>query len=202
MALVVCLAGRSGLEEDGVAVADPGLGRLGRVALAFMVAERHRPVDRHELAEVLGGSDCRPRGSRRSAPSDEAARSVSQRGGLPDDVLVARDGCYQLPCPTMWWSTSRQPRPSWTGPERRWLPAIRLGSSPGRGGGAVAERQFLPGSERGLGRTASSGASSPARRCPGGRSRDRGQGSGGRRPSRRPKRRWHSSRCGSRPTCG
>src|SRR5579885_992846 len=51
------LAGRVGFELDGAAVASGGLGRPGRVALAYLAAERHRPVPRDELAEVVWGEE-------------------------------------------------------------------------------------------------------------------------------------------------
>ncbi len=56
MGLRIMLAGSLRLEVDGEPVADPGLGSLGRLALAFLVVERHRPVSCDELAEVLWGA--------------------------------------------------------------------------------------------------------------------------------------------------
>ncbi len=57
MARRLTLAGQVGLEVDGVAVPAGGLGRPGRVALAYLACERHRPVPRDELAEVLWGEE-------------------------------------------------------------------------------------------------------------------------------------------------
>jgi len=53
MAVRVTLAGDVGIEVDGVDVAEDVLGRPGRLALAYLACERHRPVPRSELAEVL-----------------------------------------------------------------------------------------------------------------------------------------------------
>ncbi|HJV08604.1 MAG TPA: hypothetical protein VJ653_02960, partial [Acidimicrobiales bacterium] len=49
------LCGRPCLEVGGRAVDDARLGQLGRLALAFLVTERHRPVARDELADVIWG---------------------------------------------------------------------------------------------------------------------------------------------------
>src|SRR5919202_4122037 len=51
------LAGRVGLEVDGAAVASGGLGRPGRLALAYLATERRRPVPRDELADVVWGEE-------------------------------------------------------------------------------------------------------------------------------------------------
>ena len=53
--LRVRLTGGVALEVDGVPV--EGLGRPARLALAYLVCERHRPVPRDELAELLWGED-------------------------------------------------------------------------------------------------------------------------------------------------
>ena len=57
MALRVTLAGRVGIEVDGGEVTAAGLGRPGRLALAYLTCERHRSVPRDELAEVLWGEE-------------------------------------------------------------------------------------------------------------------------------------------------
>ncbi|MDQ3355047.1 MAG: bacterial transcriptional activator domain-containing protein, partial [Actinomycetota bacterium] len=60
MALRIHLAGPVRVEVDGVAVDDTGLGSLGRLTLAFLVSERHRPVPNDELAEALWGEELPP----------------------------------------------------------------------------------------------------------------------------------------------
>ncbi|HEX6597249.1 MAG TPA: BTAD domain-containing putative transcriptional regulator, partial [Acidimicrobiales bacterium] len=57
MALRVALTGEVGIEAAGGWVDTTGLGRLGRVAFAYLVYNRDRPVPRHELAEVVWGED-------------------------------------------------------------------------------------------------------------------------------------------------
>ena len=57
MLVQVTVAGRVAIEAGGCRTGEAGLGRLGRLALAYLVCERHRPVPRHELADVLWGGD-------------------------------------------------------------------------------------------------------------------------------------------------
>ena len=57
MALRISLAGLVGIEHEGTAVKGTALGRLGRLALAYLTSERHRPITHAELAEVLWGDD-------------------------------------------------------------------------------------------------------------------------------------------------
>jgi DNA-binding SARP family transcriptional activator len=60
--LRIYLAGRIVVEQDGQAVIDERdfVGRQGRLAFAYVVAKRHRPVPRSELLAVLWG-DAPPR---------------------------------------------------------------------------------------------------------------------------------------------
>jgi len=100
VALRVVLAGRVAVEVDGVPVDVSGLGRLGRVALAHLVIERHRPVARSELAELLWG-DGPPR------TWDTAVRGLisriravlAQAGLPPTEAVTTAFGCYQLRLP-------------------------------------------------------------------------------------------------------
>jgi predicted ATPase/DNA-binding SARP family transcriptional activator/Tfp pilus assembly protein PilF len=98
--LHIALAGRVAVETDGAALDAGGLGRLGRVALAYLVAERHRPVTRDELAEVLWG-DHLPRSW------ETSLRGVALRlrgllgaaGLVPTEALTSAYGCWQLQLP-------------------------------------------------------------------------------------------------------
>ena len=98
--LRIALAGRVAVEVDGAGVDASGLGRLGRVALAYLVAERHRPVTRDELAEVLWGEDL-PRSW------ETSLRGVAMRlrgllgaaGLVPTEALTSAHGCWQLQLP-------------------------------------------------------------------------------------------------------
>ena len=98
--LHIALAGRVTVEADGVTLDASGLGRLGRTALAYLVAERHRPVTRDELAEVLWGDDL-PRSW------ETSLRGVALRlrallgaaGLVPAEALTSAYGCWQLQLP-------------------------------------------------------------------------------------------------------
>jgi predicted ATPase/DNA-binding SARP family transcriptional activator/Tfp pilus assembly protein PilF len=98
--LHIALAGRVAVETDGAGLDAGGLGRLGRVALAYLVAERHRPVTRDELAEVLWGDDL-PRSW------ETSLRGVALRlrgllgaaGLVPTEALTSAYGCWQLRLP-------------------------------------------------------------------------------------------------------
>ncbi|HEX3621550.1 MAG TPA: tetratricopeptide repeat protein [Acidimicrobiales bacterium] len=96
----ISLAGRVAVEVDGVAVDDGGLGRLGRLALAYLVAERHRPVTRSELAELLWGDEL-PRSWETSLRGVALRlRGVLGAAGLsPGEALTSAFGCWQLRLP-------------------------------------------------------------------------------------------------------
>ena len=78
-------------------------GRQGRLAAAFLVSERRRPVTRDELAEVLWPG--------RLPASYEVAlsaiisklRTGLARLGLGRDAVAAASGCYQLVLPEGSW---------------------------------------------------------------------------------------------------
>jgi predicted ATPase/DNA-binding SARP family transcriptional activator/Tfp pilus assembly protein PilF len=96
----ILLAGRVAVEVDGAAVDDGGLGRLGRLALAYLVAERRRPVTRAELAELLWGDDL-PRSWETSLRGVALhLRGLLGAAGLaPAEVLTSAYGCWQLHLP-------------------------------------------------------------------------------------------------------
>ena len=101
MALRVTLAGRVGIEVDGGEVAAAGLGRPGRLALAYLTCERHRSVPRDELAEVLWGDEL-------PQSSDQMLRGVAFKlrallgaAGLdPTQALSTASGAFRLFLPT------------------------------------------------------------------------------------------------------
>ncbi len=98
--LRIALSGRVAVEADGATLDATGLGRLGRVALAYLVSERHRPVARDELAEVLWGEDL-PRSWETSLRGVALRlRGLLGAAGLsPAEALTSAQGCWQLQLP-------------------------------------------------------------------------------------------------------
>src|SRR5919199_6282625 len=96
----ISLAGRLGVEVDGVALDDGGLGRLARLAFAYMVDERHRPVRRVELADLLWGESL-PRSWETSLRGLALRiRSLLGAAGLvPSEALTSAFGCWELHLP-------------------------------------------------------------------------------------------------------
>ncbi len=88
------------MEAAGASLDTGGLGRLGRAALAYLVAERHRPVTRHELAEVLWGDEL-PRSWETSLRGIALRlRGLLGAAGLaPAEALTSAYGCWQLLLP-------------------------------------------------------------------------------------------------------
>ena len=83
------------VDEDVAAVFDPG--RLAELGFAYLVTNRHRPVRRDELAEVLWGDEL-PRSWEQLVRGVVAQiRAVLQSAGLPaKEVLTTAPGSYRL----------------------------------------------------------------------------------------------------------
>ena len=98
--LRISLAGRVAVEIDGRSLDAGGLGRLGRIALAYLVSERHRPVTRDELAEALWG-DVLPRSWETSLGGvAQRLRALLGAAGLvPTEALTSAYGTWQLQLP-------------------------------------------------------------------------------------------------------
>ncbi len=98
--LRISLSGRVAVEADGASLDAGGLGRLGRIALAYLVSERHRPVTRDELAEVLWGEDLPQSWETSLRGVALRLRGVLGAAGLvPADALTSAYGCWQLQLP-------------------------------------------------------------------------------------------------------
>ncbi len=99
MAVVVKLAGRVRIQADGLA-AGSEIGRLGRLALAYLIWERHRPVGRDELAEVLWGEDLpRSWGQLLRGIVSKIRANLAAAGLDPAEALTTASGAYQLHLP-------------------------------------------------------------------------------------------------------
>ena len=100
MALRVTLAGRVGIEVDGGEVAAAGLGRPGRLALAYLTCERHRSVARDELAEVLWGDELPQSWEQMLRGVAFKLRAVLSAAGLdPSNALSTAAGAFRLYLP-------------------------------------------------------------------------------------------------------
>ncbi|MDQ3896493.1 MAG: hypothetical protein M3326_04425, partial [Actinomycetota bacterium] len=100
MALRVTLAGRVGIEVDGGEMAAGGLGRPGRLALAYLVCERHRPVPRDELAEVLWGEELPKSWDQMLRGLAFKLRGLVAAAGLdPAQALTTTAGAFRLHLP-------------------------------------------------------------------------------------------------------
>jgi DNA-binding SARP family transcriptional activator len=101
MSMRVSLAGQLGVETDGRVLDATHLpGRQGRVVLAYLVAERDRPVPSDELAEALWGST--PPATWRPALRGVVSkvRDYLEALGLPAAaMLTSSSGCYRLVLP-------------------------------------------------------------------------------------------------------
>lgn len=96
----ICLGGSVRIEAEGTTFEGEGLGRAGRLALAYLVENRHRPVSRHELAELCWGDEL-PRSWEQLVRGVVAkVRAAFDAVGLPpQEVLVTGFGGYRLHLP-------------------------------------------------------------------------------------------------------
>lgn len=100
MSLRVCLTGQFRVEVGDIPVATTGVGPLGRLALAYLTTERHRPVPRDELADVLWGEQLPPSWETSVRVLISKLRALLARAGLePSEALTTVAGCYQLHLP-------------------------------------------------------------------------------------------------------
>jgi DNA-binding SARP family transcriptional activator len=100
MAMRVTLAGQVRVEVDGAAVDLAALGRAGRLFWAYLVCERHRPVPKDELAEVLWGEDELPRSWEQMLRGNATKVRASLVGaGIGPTVVASAFGAYQVRLP-------------------------------------------------------------------------------------------------------
>jgi DNA-binding SARP family transcriptional activator len=101
MSLTVALAGQLRVSSDGTSLDGTRLaGRQGRVVLAYLVTERHRPVPIEELAEAIWGASPPPTWRTALRGAISSVRSFLRMLGLPAaELLTASSGCYQLNLP-------------------------------------------------------------------------------------------------------
>src|SRR6185437_3029877 len=146
----VHLAGRMSIEVNGQLMDQAAFpGQQGRVAFAYLVCERSRPVSRVELTDALW-NDAAP-------PSAEAAlnaiisklRSMLGRAGLHgSESVTTGPGCYELRLPPAAWVDLEAAADAIHEAEC----ALRLGDpalayGPSAVAHHIARRPFLPGEE-------------------------------------------------------
>ncbi len=78
-------------------------GRQGRLALAFLLVEHHRPVPRDELADVLWAGAPPRSWEKGLAVVVSKLRAALAESGLGDRALTYAFGCYELHLPTDAW---------------------------------------------------------------------------------------------------
>ena len=146
MALRVTLAGRVGIEVDGGEVPAGGLGRPGRLALAYLVCERHRVVSRDELAEVLWGEELPRSYDQMLRGIALKLRAVLAATGLdPALALTTTAGAFRLQLPADATVDTEEATASLEAAEAS-LAAGYAGAARARAQAAVttAARQFAP----------------------------------------------------------
>lgn len=101
----VHLAGRVSIEVNGRLLEQSAFpGQQGRVAFAYLVCERSRPVSRAELTEALWRSEIPPSVDTALNAIISKLRSLLVRAGLSgSDVLVSGPGSYELRFPPDAW---------------------------------------------------------------------------------------------------
>ena len=83
--------------------ADALPGRQGRLAAAFLITERGRPVARDELAEILWPGTLPSSFEVGLSAIVSKVRAAFSRIGLPRDALGSAGGCYELVLPPGTW---------------------------------------------------------------------------------------------------
>lgn len=144
------LAGRVSLEANGRFL-DPGAfpGQQGRVAFAYLVCARNRPVSRSELTEALWTADVPGSADAALSAVISKLRSMLGRVGLDGAaMLTSGPGCYELRLPSDSWVDLEVASDAIHDAEA----ALRVNDPEGAYGPSavahhIARRPFLPGED-------------------------------------------------------
>jgi DNA-binding SARP family transcriptional activator len=122
--------------------------RQGRIAFAYLVSERARPVPRDELAGVLWPESLPTSSEVALSALVSKLRALLVEAGLDRQVLTAGDGCYRLELPGRTWVDTETAHEAVHEAE----PALRVGAhaeayAPATVAAAILRRPFLPGAE-------------------------------------------------------
>jgi len=149
--LKIYLTGEVRIEAGGKVIEGTRLpGRLGRLAFAYLVAERDRPVPREELAETLWGGEPPRTWEKGAAVLISRLRTLLSEirvdGG---DLLNYAYGCYQLRLPAGSWVDTAVVAQS-TAEAEAALARSDFASASQSATTALdlARREFLPGEDR------------------------------------------------------
>jgi SARP family transcriptional regulator, regulator of embCAB operon len=98
------LAGEVSIEHDQCTVTDwRRVGRQGRLAFAFLVAEHWRSIPRDELIGELWPENAPPSSDRALSAVMSKLRSLLDSGGMPAFEIATAFGCYQMRLPRNVW---------------------------------------------------------------------------------------------------
>lgn len=123
-------------------------GRQGRMVLAYLLVEHHRPVPRAELADLLWGGKPTARWEKGLAVVISKLRVVLAKAGLGEEVLTHAFGCYQLHLPHGAWIDVEAAEQAAGRAERALAKADAAEASSWASVAAtIARRLFLPGEE-------------------------------------------------------
>ena len=91
------------LSAWGLIRADRMPRRQGRLAFAFLMSERARPVSRHEMAEVLWPEGPPPALDAALSALVSKLRALLIEARADRHVISAADGCYRVELPAATW---------------------------------------------------------------------------------------------------
>lgn len=104
MTVRIYLTSRVRVENGDLLIDESALpGRQGRLVLAYLVAERTRPVSRDELSLELWGDAVPDAWEKGLMAIISKLRAALRSVGLPADTLQTAFGCYQLMLPYDTW---------------------------------------------------------------------------------------------------
>jgi len=134
------------LSAWGLIRADRMPRRQGRLAFAFLMSERARPVSRHEMAEVLWPEGPPPALDAALSALVSKLRALLIEARADRHVISAADGCYRVQLPAGTWIDAEAAHEAVHGAEA----ALRSGAhgaayGPAAVAAAILRRPFLPG---------------------------------------------------------
>jgi DNA-binding SARP family transcriptional activator len=123
-------------------------GRQGRLTLAYLIIEHHRPVPRVELADLLWAGEPTTSWEKGLVRVISKLRSALATAGLGEEVLTHAFGCYQLHLPADVWIDVEAAEEAAAQAERALEAVDATGARRCASVAAtIARRQFLPGEE-------------------------------------------------------